>query len=66
MRLDINTYHEIADSLLRNKSRSLLTGFGIFWGLFMLLVMLGAGDGVKGLLSDNFDGFAHHVYRIVK
>ena len=50
MRLDINTYHEIADSLLRNKSRSLLTGFGIFWGLFMLLVMLGAGDGIKGLL----------------
>ena len=31
MRLDINTYHEIMDSLLRNKSRSLLTGFGIFW-----------------------------------
>ena len=44
MKLDVNTYHEIADSLLRNKSRSLLTGFGIFWGLFMLLVMLGAGD----------------------
>ena len=61
MRLDINTYHEIADSLLRNKSRSLLTGFGIFWGLFMLLVMLGAGDGVKGLLSDNFEGFASNA-----
>ena len=61
MRLDINTYHEIADSLLRNKSRSLLTGFGIFWGLFMLLVMLGAGDGVKGLLSENFEGFASNA-----
>ena len=65
MRLDINTYHEIADSLLRNKSRSLLTGFGIFWGLFMLLAMLGAGDGVKGLLKSNFDGFASNAAVIV-
>ena len=65
MRLDINTYHEIADSLLRNKSRSLLTGFGIFWGLFMLLVMLGAGDGIKGLLTENFEGFASNAAIIV-
>jgi putative ABC transport system permease protein len=65
MRLDINTYHEIADSLLRNKSRSLLTGFGIFWGLFMLLAMLGAGDGVKGLLNSNFDGFASNAAIVV-
>ena len=65
MRLDINTYHEIMDSLLRNKSRSLLTGFGIFWGLFMLLAMLGAGDGVKGLLNANFDGFASNAAIIV-
>ncbi|MBO4923305.1 MAG: ABC transporter permease, partial [Bacteroidales bacterium] len=65
MRLDINTYHEIMDSLLRNKSRSLLTGFGIFWGLFMLLAMLGAGDGVKGLLNVNFDGFASNAAIIV-
>ena len=65
MRLDVNTYHEIADSLLRNKSRSLLTGFGIFWGLFMLLAMLGAGDGVKGLLKSNFEGFASNAAIIV-
>ena len=65
MKLDINTYQEIADSLLRNKSRSLLTGFGIFWGLFMLLVMLGAGDGIKGLLTDNFEGFASNAAIIV-
>ena len=65
MRLDVNTYHEIADSLLRNKSRSLLTGFGIFWGLFMLLVMLGSGDGIKGLLQDNFEGFASNAAILV-
>lgn len=58
MRLDIDRYREIADSLVRNKSRSLLTGFGIFWGLFMLLFLIGGGRGLKEMLLDNFEGFA--------
>ena len=58
MRLDIDRYREIADSLVRNKSRSLLTGFGIFWGLFMLLFLIGGGRGLKEMLMDNFEGFA--------
>ena len=58
MRFDLDSYNEILDTLLRNKSRSLLTGFGVFWGLFMLLFMLGGGDGVKNMLSKNFEGFA--------
>jgi len=58
MKLDADTFKEIADSLLRNKSRSLLTGFGVFWGLFMLLFMVGGGDGLKALLGKNFEGFA--------
>lgn len=64
-RIDLDTFNEIAYSLLRNKSRSILTGFGIFWGLFMLLVMLGAGNGVKGLLAENFEGFASNAAVIV-
>lgn len=58
MRLDIDTYREIADSLVRNRSRSLLTGFGIFWGLFMLLALIGGGQGLKSMLLKNFEGFA--------
>ena len=58
MRFDADTYREIADSLLRNRRRSLLTGFGIFWGLFMLLFLIGGGKGVKSLLMRNFEGFA--------
>lgn len=58
MRFDIDTYREIADSLVRNKSRSLLTGFGIFWGLFMLLFLIGGGAGLKEMLMNNFEGFA--------
>ena len=43
MRFDIDTFREIGDSLMRNKRRSLLTGFGVFWGLFMLLFLIGGG-----------------------
>ena len=58
MKFDRDSFKEILDTLLRNKSRTLLTGFGIFWGLFMLLAMLGGGQGLKSLLSANFEGFA--------
>lgn len=58
MRLDIDTFREIANSLVRNRSRSILTGFGVFWGIFMLLFLVGGGQGLKQLISSNFEGFA--------
>ncbi len=58
MRFDSDTFKEIADSLTRNRSRSLLTGFGVFWGIFMLLFLDGGGQGLKQMLSRNFEGFA--------
>ena len=61
MRFDIDRYKEIIDTLSRNRSRTLLTGFGIFWGIFMLLVMLGGGNGLKAILSQNFEGFASNA-----
>lgn len=65
MRFDVDTYREIADSLVRNKSRSLLTGFGVFWGIFMLLFLLGGGQGLRQLISANFEGFATNTAIIV-
>lgn len=65
MRLDIDTFREIGDSLVRNKRRSLLTGFGVFWGLFMLLFLVGGGAGLKQLLMNNFDGFASNTMIII-
>ena len=58
MRLDLDTYREILDTLTRNKSRSFLTGFGVFWGVFMLVVLIGGGQGLKEMLNQNFEGFA--------
>ena len=65
MRFDLDTFTEITDSLTRNKSRSLLTGFGIFWGIFMLLFLMGGGQGVKDMLYRNFEGFATNTTVVV-
>lgn len=58
MKIDIDTYREILDTLTRNKTRSFLTGFGVFWGVFMLVALIGGGAGLKELLTKNFEGFA--------
>ena len=59
MRIDLDSYREILDTLTRNKSRSFLTGFGVFWGVFMLIALMGGGQGLKELLEKNFEGFAN-------
>ena len=61
MRIDIDSYREILDTLTRNKSRSFLTGFGVFWGVFMLVALMGGGNGLKELLEKNFEGFAKNT-----
>ena len=58
---DTDTFREILDSILRNRSRSLLTGFGVFWGVFMLMLLTGGGQGLKALLVENFEGFAQNT-----
>ncbi|MBO7070389.1 MAG: ABC transporter permease, partial [Bacteroidales bacterium] len=60
MRLDRDTFREILDSITRNRSRSLLTGFGVFWGVFMLMLLIGGGQGLKELMQKNFEGFAQN------
>ena len=58
---DTDTFREILDSILRNKSRSILTGFGVFWGIFMLMLLTGGSQGLKELLNKNFEGFAQNT-----
>ncbi len=57
---DLDRWQEILQTILRNKSRSLLTAFGIFWGIFMLVVLMGGGEGLKRIMAKNFDGFAQN------
>ena len=55
---DIDRLTEIWEALSRNRSRSLLTGFGVFWGIFMLLSLMGGGQGLKTMLTGVLSGFA--------
>lgn len=58
IRIDRDQWGEITESLMRNKTRAFLTAFGIFWGIFMLLLLMGGGKGMENMLSSNFAGFA--------
>ena len=46
-------FDEIWGSLRRNKMRTVLTGFAVSWGLFMIIALLGAGTGLLNAMSSN-------------
>lgn len=55
---DVDRWVEIWVTITRNKTRSLLTCFGVFWGILMLVLLLGSGAGMKNGILGNFKGFA--------
>ena len=59
-----DTLHEIYVSMSRNKLRIALTGFAIAWGIFMLIVLLGAGNGLLHGMMSNFGSQAQNVVRL--
>lgn len=57
---DLDKWQEILQTITRNKSQSLLTAFGIFWGVFMLVFLMGGGHGLRKLMASNFEGLAQN------
>ncbi|MGL4992673.1 MAG: ABC transporter permease [Bacteroidales bacterium] len=55
---DTDNLYEIWHTLSRNKLRSILTMFGVGWGIFMLVIMIGAGKGLENGVSQGVAGFA--------
>lgn len=55
---DLDRWNEIWNALAKNKVRSLLTAFGVFWGIFMLIVMAGAGKGLQNGVTQGTAKFA--------
>ncbi|HEX6850156.1 MAG TPA: ABC transporter permease [Candidatus Polarisedimenticolaceae bacterium] len=56
--LDRDHWHEIWEALRGNKVRTLLTAFGVFWGIFLLMVMMGSGNGLERGAMEGFSGGA--------
>ncbi|MEM9290564.1 MAG: ABC transporter permease [Acidobacteriota bacterium] len=59
---DLDHWREIQETLWRNKVRTLLTAFGVFWGIFLLIVMLGSGRGLENGVYMNFSGHASNSF----
>lgn len=62
MIIDTQKWQEIFTTLGQHKLRTGLTAFGVFWGIFMLTVLLGAGKGLENGVMEGFRGVPNSVW----
>jgi putative ABC transport system permease protein len=60
----MDTLYEILTTFRKNKLRTALTGFAVAWGIFMLIVLLGAGNGLINGVKSNFRERAQNVVQV--
>jgi putative ABC transport system permease protein len=60
---DRDKWREIIQVLGKNKFRTTATAFGVFWGIFMLLIILGSGKGLQnGVMTDFGDAATNSMF----
>ena len=59
---DRDSWQEIAETLGRNRLRTGLTAFGVSWGIFLLVVLLGSGQGMANGAKSGFGGLATNSF----
>ncbi len=55
---DLDLWKEIISALKKNRMRSFMTAFGVFWGIFMLIIMSGAGKALENGIMGGISAFA--------
>lgn len=51
-------WNEVIESLSSNIFRTVLTAFGVFWGIFILVILLAAGNGLENGVKQTFAGIS--------
>ncbi len=59
---DLDHLQEIWTALAKNRLRTFLTAFGVFWGIFLLMLLLGSGNGLKNGIDAGFSGVATNSF----
>ncbi len=55
---DRDTWQEVIDSMTKNKLRTVVTMIGVWWGILLLIGLLGAARGMENSFNRSFSNFA--------